>query len=98
MIQDNHLGDDRSTNVLLSTELTGSSDNNENIYSGDYNFESWLGQLGQLRFSVLLLSPSNNMPEQYTKSGSDYFLLHHSQFIIHDHLMVHSIITDTSLK
>jgi len=63
MIQDNHLGDDRSTNVLRSTELTGSSDNTENFYSGDYNFESWLGQLGQLRFSVLLLSPSSNMQD-----------------------------------
>ena len=38
------------------------------------------------------------MPGQYTKSGSEWFLPHHSQFIIHDHLMVHSIITDTSLK
>ena len=48
MIQDDHLQDDRSTNVLFSTELNGSSDNTENFYSGDYKFESWLGQLGQL--------------------------------------------------
>ena len=82
---------------IFSTELTRSSDNTENFYSGDYNFESWLGQLGQLRFSVLLLSPSNNMPGQHTKSGSDCFIPHHFQFIIHDHLMVHSTITDTSL-
>jgi len=77
MIQHNHLGDDRSTNVLLSTELTGLSDNTEKIYSGDYNFESWLEQLGQL---ILFCAPPqspNNTPEQYTKSGSDYFLPHH---------------------
>jgi hypothetical protein len=52
-------------------------------YSGDPGFKSWPGkQQSRLRFFVVLLSPSRQVPEQGLKLGHELFHPHLLLFII----------------
>jgi hypothetical protein len=79
------------------TERRGRIISTPAAYSGGPRFKSRPGnRLSWLRFFVVFLSPSRQMPGQYLKLGHDLSLPHPFQLIIHYHPLIQRyIVWDT---
>jgi hypothetical protein len=78
-----------TTFLVFQTERHGRVVSIPASYSGGRGFKSRPGdQLFWLRFLVVFLSPSRQMPGYYLKLGHDRFLPHPFQFIVHYHPLI----------